>query len=462
MKKLILLSTACITTGLYNAQNQIKLFKTPEKINPTLINNQTSKVSSTYWVPTREWDYSWDVSNSQWQLTDTIVYSYYSTPANLNGALYIQKDYNFTNVPPTLYVDTNFYDNNANKIYATTTKATNFASPSYTPSFQYYHNFNSNNKNTSNITNQYRWSTCLMNYTFYPSNKDTSIYNSSNYLIFNKLWVNTSSCHWAVNWMFNQSQTYFRNSNNLITTEIDSICCPAKPSQKLYFYYNTQDTLNKVIMLSFNSSTSQYDTSTQFVNIKFLYYDKYNMEYAVVSSYNAEAYTTGGIFKPMYRAVNVYNSAGDLIKQYQLNWNNATNAYSDTTFVQVNYIYYASNGAKDSIVRYMKNGNNPYQPLSKTLYLSNHQVVNAVNTLSKDNFILVYPNPANNEVKIYCPNASADAKTITITDITGKTVMQSYHETKDIHLNIENLNSGIYFINMKDGSNIYTTKLIKN
>ncbi len=63
----------------------------------------------------------------------------------------------------------------------------------------------------------------------------------------------------------------------------------------------------------------------------------------------------------------------------------------------------------------------------------------------------VYPNPANDIVKIVLDNNCYD-NTLTITDITGKTVLTENVTSNIMEINISHLSSGLYFI--KHGSNV--------
>jgi hypothetical protein len=87
--------------------------------------------------------------------------------------------------------------------------------------------------------------------------------------------------------------------------------------------------------------------------------------------------------------------------------------------------------------------------------------------LEKELFdINVYPNPFNSSVTLTFSNSeilNTNQLDYTITDISGKIIMKSEFKTgSDYKINLSNLNSGIYLLNITNGSNLKRTmKLIK-
>lgn len=89
-------------------------------------------------------------------------------------------------------------------------------------------------------------------------------------------------------------------------------------------------------------------------------------------------------------------------------------------------------------------------------------VIESENTsLSVDNYLLdniqLYPNPASNEILI---KSNLSIKIISFYDVSGKKIAE-FQNPKDSKLNIENLNSGLYFIKIDTGKNSVFRKLIK-
>jgi hypothetical protein len=82
----------------------------------------------------------------------------------------------------------------------------------------------------------------------------------------------------------------------------------------------------------------------------------------------------------------------------------------------------------------------------------------AVNQISVANKIMTYPNPATNYINLQLPNNIAVDK-IVITDLLGKTILE---ETKTIAaVNVENLNSGLYILQVYGNGQKLETKFVK-
>ena len=78
-------------------------------------------------------------------------------------------------------------------------------------------------------------------------------------------------------------------------------------------------------------------------------------------------------------------------------------------------------------------------------------LTNNPNAINEENIaaMTVYPNPANDIVKIELGDNSFD-NTLTITDITGKTVMTETVTDNVVEINVSHLSSGLYFIKNGD------------
>lgn len=79
------------------------------------------------------------------------------------------------------------------------------------------------------------------------------------------------------------------------------------------------------------------------------------------------------------------------------------------------------------------------------------------------NNIVMYPNPATQEVSIAFDSSFIDNLEVTITNSLGQT-LQSANETSNgsnvISLNVSNLNTGLYFVTIKNGNQSTTKKLL--
>jgi hypothetical protein len=77
---------------------------------------------------------------------------------------------------------------------------------------------------------------------------------------------------------------------------------------------------------------------------------------------------------------------------------------------------------------------------------------------TKEESLLIYPNPANNQVTIH--NQSAESQLI-IYDSSGKLVMQYAMSTEKNTIDISALPKGLYLMVLKNEKTIRTSKLIK-
>ena len=73
--------------------------------------------------------------------------------------------------------------------------------------------------------------------------------------------------------------------------------------------------------------------------------------------------------------------------------------------------------------------------------------------------ISIYPNPVNNVLNITSENENL--KRITITDITGRIRYDKSEISKSEQIDLSSYNSGIYFVKLDNGKQIYTSKIIK-
>lgn len=76
---------------------------------------------------------------------------------------------------------------------------------------------------------------------------------------------------------------------------------------------------------------------------------------------------------------------------------------------------------------------------------------------SLNNAIKLYPNPANNFIKL----SNIELADVAVVDVTGKTVLNVKNITSDTAINVSELNSGIYFVTIKNNDASQTIKFVK-
>lgn len=154
------------------------------------------------------------------------------------------------------------------------------------------------------------------------------------------------------------------------------------------------------------------------------------------------ATTSGTVITSNTATGHVY--ALDTPGQFDMQLSLPVNASSGTFYMTINLADYSSS--------YNKN----------ITFVFNRQTtaVSNVNKVSSD--ILLYPNPAMNDLNVVY-DAGLDIKTIAVYNIIGKVMSVYKVPSTSANLNLENVPSGIYFLRLYngDGENVVTKKFTK-
>ena len=124
--------------------------------------------------------------------------------------------------------------------------------------------------------------------------------------------------------------------------------------------------------------------------------------------------------------------------------------HSETFQLSVDETYILANC---EIVIFVQNMNNAYIMEAKKMSLADYVGVET----NQQTKISIYPNPANDNINIV---ANANITSIDILNITGQTIFKFKPNTNVTLINIENLSSGIYFINIKTDNAAFKERLI--
>lgn len=103
-----------------------------------------------------------------------------------------------------------------------------------------------------------------------------------------------------------------------------------------------------------------------------------------------------------------------------------------------------------SVVVFVQNNDNKI--IMQSTYATNTLSVSD-NTLAE---VTIYPNPSNGFLKVETPKAVD----IQINNILGKTVFAQKEVTGETVLNVSNLNTGVYFVTITNGTQNETKKII--
>lgn len=424
---------------------------------------KTQSTNATYWLPTHEKHFTYQMNN--WVLNDSTRNYYHTSPGALAGKLNYNMNYNISS--SQIYRDTISYNPMG---YETLNRYIQWGLPSYTVMGEYITTYYPSWKMKGYLEkwNQLDFNNCLpggpVNKLVFSSH-DTFIYNSANHLIVNisKLY-NLSGCNWN-----NQAlDSFIRNSNNLVIRENRYIANPPsytwEPSQRLFYNYNSSDTLTELLVLNYNTMTSTFDTSGKYKNIKFHFYNKFDLNTCVLKKYEFHSYSAG-TFTPSLSEEITYDNFNNITKLINKSWNGS--AFNDTIFGLLRTIYYKSGttiGEIDSIVEKIKIvPNSPFMFSDKFIY-KGIQVTGVNDLINMKEAFRIYPVPSNDFINI-TPTSGYTIDEVSIFDLQGKLIgtMQNQNLNRNVQINISNLTPGYYEIQItsKEG-NKFHSKIIKN
>ena len=110
----------------------------------------------------------------------------------------------------------------------------------------------------------------------------------------------------------------------------------------------------------------------------------------------------------------------------------------------------------------MQNGgatgaNSDYIGIDSVAYIPSGSGVHENNISSS---ISIYPNPANDNVTLNFGSGKPVERTITVTDLVGKIVLEQVFNKNNVSINIAELPSGFYTLSTKGEDGIGTKKLV--
>lgn len=108
----------------------------------------------------------------------------------------------------------------------------------------------------------------------------------------------------------------------------------------------------------------------------------------------------------------------------------------------------------DNIAQY--NGVDGYDLVDPSRVLNINDVTKNLNSIS------VFQNSTNNELRIILSTNYSKQSTISIYTINSQKVLEQTSNTKETKLDISKLNKGVYILNIKNNSGVFTKKIIKS
>ncbi len=166
------------------------------------------------------------------------------------------------------------------------------------------------------------------------------------------------------------------------------------------------------------------------------------------------SYTGSNLLHHKYLIVDANCTQSDpLVWTGSHNWSSSANSRNDENTIVVHDSTVANIFYQEFMQR--------YKDESATEFLTEKCDFVGVENLTAMNDIYVYPNPASNELTVYASQLN-EADFVYIYDLTGKKIHAEHiNNQQQITMNISDLNAGIYFIVLQNGSTLNTKQFVK-
>jgi hypothetical protein len=325
--------------------------------------------------------------------------------------------------------------------------------------------------------------------------------NLTDYLIYSPI-----GGTWKLAQAIKESFTF--NKDGFVTDLVQSISSGSSyiPMAKERFVLDSKGAITNALISIYNNNTSTWTKYDSLADVSWLRFDpvlRFNYQTGgtigilgvggdkykgyTESKYDSTTKSWSLRVKHIY-SYNIDSLPANIITQNENNKTWANNTSDSTT-------YYPGGDVKTFLNRYWSNGwqntsqgkNNQntydtdkditesivqntdafngskYNNYSKTEYkYQDHSGIAQPDPMSAG--LKIYPNPVAGHLCVAFNNASTSNCTITISDITGKTLQQQLVEkgNTDAIMDVEGLHSGLYFLSLNSGESVSTYKFIKN
>lgn len=248
-------------------------------------------------------------------------------------------------------------------------------------------------------------------------------------------------------------------------------------SSSSYSYFSSSDSAGGN---NFVRTRNPSDSSEMYFYIPTTGYKNISFEFALSASsskgpnYGVFSYSTngGGTWKKLTTVMDTFNISGTY-RPDTLQLQNPVTSVSGWYPVQMNFTSDTSvNNKAGFVIRMLLAGPNSHEQTSGNARFDNFAVwgdtighigagINELSTAKASGYN-VYPNPAGDFVNVLSDHYTGD-KVITLYNVVGQTVSVTENHDLQTTINISSLNSGVYFVEIKEVStgNKYTVKLVK-
>ena len=198
------------------------------------------------------------------------------------------------------------------------------------------------------------------------------------------------------------------------------------------------------------------DQNFNLIAYQFKIYPNYNDRFYNTNEITVGTYTN--IVNPQYTSYQfIYSGTGQMYSQTELN-------YRFSCYI-LDAIKYTGDNDNDGILNYLEDTNSNLNLLDDDIDNDGNPNYTDANTLfvvNRDKIIKFnfFPNPASRSIQLEYEDSIVAEATVKIYDIQGKLAFKQIGKPKLI--NIENLDSGLYFLNLEIDEELTTRKIIIN
>ena len=426
MKKTLLIATLALSINVV-AQKPTSNIHHVINFGQT-IQHQISHLRSLTPIADSTYQWTWDTLSLAWKISTKVINIHYDASNNMtseseqswNGSMWVNA-----------YQYTYTYDANNNK---TSELDKTWNGSAWVDSTQYTYAYDANNNQTSELDKTWN-GTAWVNgyqytYTYDANNNQTSELDQS--------WNGTA-------WVNGYQYTYVYDANNNKTSELD------KTWNGTAWVNGYQNTYTYDANNNQTSGLQKSWSGTTWVN-SYQYTDTYdannNLTSELYQSWSSGAWVNSDQYTLTY-------ANNNMTKVLDRSWNGTVwvNAY------QATYTYDVNNFEKSNTNKYWNTAGTKVTSGDST-HIYFHTVTGINNLMVSDENILIAPNPFNSQTTITFTQEQKNI-TIKIIDLLGKEIKTTNFTGKQLLIEKEEMNEGIYFVQIIEiNKNMVNKKII--